>query len=38
MMMMMIGVFVANARTVCIAHGSHCRIGAEKRQCKNNRR
>jgi hypothetical protein len=38
LMMMMIRVFVANARTVRIAHGSHCSIGTEERQCKNNRR
>jgi len=38
MMMMMIGVFLANARTVCIAHGSHCCIRAEQRHCNKNRR
>jgi hypothetical protein len=37
-LMVMIGIFLANVRTVCIAHGSHCCIGAEQRQCKNNRR
>jgi hypothetical protein len=37
-LMMMIGVFLANARTVCFTHGSHCRVGAEQRHCKNNRR
>ena len=37
-LMVMIGAFLANARTVCFAHRSHCRVGAEQRHCKNNRR
>jgi len=36
LMMMTIGVFLANARTVCFAHGGHCCVGAEQRHCKNN--
>jgi hypothetical protein len=34
----MIGVFLANARTVRFTHGSHCCVGAEQRQHKTNRR
>jgi hypothetical protein len=30
-LMAMIGVFPANARTVCFAHGNHCCVGAEQR-------
>jgi hypothetical protein len=37
-LMVMIGVFLANARTVCFAHGSHRCVGAEQRHYKNNRR
>jgi hypothetical protein len=37
-LMAMIGVFLANAPTVCFAHRSHCRVGAEQCPCKNNRR
>jgi hypothetical protein len=37
-LMVMIGVFLANARTVRFTRGSHCRVGAEQRHCKNNRR
>jgi hypothetical protein len=36
--MVMIGGFLANHRTVCFAHGSHCCVGAEQCHCKNNRR
>jgi len=37
-LMVMIGVFLANARTVSFAHRSHCCVGAEQRHYKNNRR
>ena len=30
-LMMMVGVFLANPRTVCFAYGSHCCVGAEQR-------
>jgi len=36
-LMVMIGVFLANARTVCFAHRHSC-VGAEQRHYKNNRR
>jgi hypothetical protein len=37
-LMGMIGVFLANAGTVCFAHGGHGCVGAEQRHYKNNRR
>jgi hypothetical protein len=37
-LMVMIGIFLANARAVRFTHGSHCCVGAEQRQHKNNRR
>jgi hypothetical protein len=37
-LMVTIGVFLANPRTVCFAHGSHCCVGGEQRHSKNNRR
>jgi hypothetical protein len=30
-LMVMTGVFLANTRTVCFAHGSHGGVGAEQR-------